>query len=342
MTKLLDNIRIFPLGPVSFSAPKHSVLANLMRTNDFDCGVELALWHPSQHLYINDNLEKDFYRIFYTVFETTEPLGLDTLVQNEMIDEFWTVSEFNKQIIESKTDKIVRVVHEGIDPEIFNLQVKPFKYLQQIADGRSVVLSSGKYELRKGFDIVLKCYDILREKGYDFILVCAWDNPFDSNFNIDSVILPYTKYPDGIVAVKPFPDIASVASLYASCDIGFFPYRAEGWCLPLIEFMATTGNKVIATKYSGPLEYLTNEDCYYINDYRLEVAYDAVWFHGNQGLWAEPNFDECLANLELALKVSKADQEDKIARSRRITEQFSWDVATNYACSILIEHPHLT
>lgn len=82
-------------------------------------------------------------------------------------------------------------------------------------------------------------------------------------------------------------DDSQVAALHARGDCYVSLHRGEGWCYPLFE-AAARGTPVVATNFSGPLEYLSAEDHSLVR-FRLEqVRQPYVYYHPRMR-WAEPD-----------------------------------------------------
>ena len=78
--------------------------------------------------------------------------------------------------------------------------------------------------------------------------------------------------------------------LLASCDCYVSLHRSEGWGLPLAECMVQ-GKPVIATAYSGNLDFMTPGNSYLV-DYRLTQVGGEVEIYPAEGTWAEPDLDD--------------------------------------------------
>ena len=69
------------------------------------------------------------------------------------------------------------VVLQGIDPLIFNPAFAEKEFFRD----RFIVFSGGKFELRKGQDIVIRAYKVLQDKHPDVLLVNSWYNNWPSS-----------------------------------------------------------------------------------------------------------------------------------------------------------------
>jgi hypothetical protein len=77
----------------------------------------------------------------------------------------------------------VVTVLQGVDPLSFN---DSFAQKQFLAD-RFVVFSGGKFEFRKGQDVVLRAYKVLQDRYRDVTLVHAWYTHWE--FSVRSMAL---------------------------------------------------------------------------------------------------------------------------------------------------------
>ena len=125
--------------------------------------------------------------------------------------------------------------------------------------GATVFLNVGKWEVRKGHDILAEAFGKAFARKDDVRLVLLTHNPFYSAEESRQWTDAYRNSPLGEkiqVLEDRLPSQRDVAQVMARADCGVFPFRAEGWNLDLAEMMAM-GKNVIATDYSAPTEYLT-------------------------------------------------------------------------------------
>lgn len=93
-----------------------------------------------------------------------------------------------------------------------------------------------------------------------------------------------------VVLVEEYLDQAENAALMASCDCYVSLHRAEGFGLTLAEAMAL-GKPVIATGYSGNLDFMTPETSYLVPWTPGEVPIGAEPYPRG-ARWAEPDLEE--------------------------------------------------
>ncbi len=206
----------------------------------------------------------------------------------------------------------VSTVIQGIDPNLF----EPSPRRRQHFCDRFVVFSGGKFELRKGQDVVIRAYKVLQDKYRDVMLVTAWHNLWDWSVatmkasplirfaprSTDHVTMVKQVLADNGIDVSRTVNLATrpnatMARIYKNTDVGLFPNRCEGGTnLVLMEYMAC-GKPVIASFSSGHRDILTPQNSLRIEDLAaLEVCQN----DRPVALWDEPNLDETVAHLEYA------------------------------------------
>ena len=192
-------------------------------------------------------------------------------------------------------------------------------------DGRKafVFLSVFKWEYRKGWDVLLRSY--LQEfDSLDGVCLYLLTNPYHSDSDFSNKILEYV---EDIKLEKPVNGWAPVyvidshiaqvdfPKLYKAADAFVLPSRGEGWGRPIVEAMAMS-MPVIATNWSGPTEYLTDENSYPLPVDKMSEVTDGP-FKGH--LWAEPSVDKLrflmqhvVSNPEEAKRKGQKAREDMI------------------------------
>jgi glycosyltransferase involved in cell wall biosynthesis len=203
------------------------------------------------------------------------------------------------------------VLLQGIDPAVFKpLAVDP-------RPERFVIFSGGKFELRKGQDLVLKAFKILQDRYPDIMLVNCWYNIWPESmklmahsrhirFDYHAVawqeLMRRTYEANGLDAgrIVTLDLVANehLRELYAQTDIGVFPNRCEGGTnLVLMEYMAC-GRPVIASDTSGHRDIVNPENALLLEDLS---AYTIVGADGGRiARWQEPSIEELVAKIEFA------------------------------------------
>ncbi len=216
----------------------------------------------------------------------------------------------------------IRVVPFGVDRQIF-------RFVDRVEPGATVFLNVGKWEVRKGHDILAEAFSKAFTVKDDVRLVLLTHNPFNSAEESRQWADAYRGSPLGEkiqVLEDRLPSQRDVAEVMARADCGVFPFRAEGWNLDLAEMMAM-GKSVIATDYSAPTEYLTPENARLIRIDRLEDANDAKSFLG-QGQWAElgdPQIEQLVEHLRAVHRLKQSGQLRPNTVARDDLARLSWD-----------------
>lgn len=200
----------------------------------------------------------------YTFFESILPEN--ALENAEQFDLVFAGSTWCKDKLLEKGITWSEVLIQGIDRELFY----PSPEGKTGAADYFVIYSGGKFELRKGQDIIIRAVKVLQDRHKDILFVNCWHNSWAFSMNTMSAS-PYINYRPNTkcstifinqILVENGIDISRVESLplisqdqlrmvYQNTDIGIFPNRCEGGTnLVLMEYMAC-GKPVIASYTSG-------------------------------------------------------------------------------------------
>lgn len=230
----------------------------------------------------------------YPFFELTK-LGAGEVHHLNGLDLLFLPSEWAKEVaLKNGVTSRIEVLCPGVDRSIFHegLPDNPM-----LAD-HTVFLNVGKWEKRKGHDILVDVFNKAFGPDERVLLLMLCANPFIGQDNLRWKAL-YEESPMGragkISVLDRLGSQHDVARLMGQADCGVFPSRAEGWNLDLIEMMAC-GKHVIATDYAGHTEFANAANCHLIPTKGLEKASDGIWFHGF-GEWAMPDENALISAL---------------------------------------------
>jgi glycosyltransferase involved in cell wall biosynthesis len=204
-------------------------------------------------------------------------------------------------------------VIQGIDGELFH----PKEPARSKYKDKFVIFSGGKFELRKGQDLVIRAFRILQEKYADVLLVNLWYNQWQPSIEtmrispyirFESPGNDYFQYVNHLLSlngvdprnVVTLPSLAhkKMPEIYRDTDIGLFPNRCEGGTnLVMMEYMAC-GKPVIASYTSGHRDIVNRANAipatsmhpFTVQNKEQEILYQ----------WEEPDLDEIVALLEWA------------------------------------------
>ena len=279
----------------------------------------VKIWHQHD---LQSRVGKGKY-FGFPIFELTD-FSSHEFVSLNHCDEIMVCSHWAKNVVLNNLNidnEQVHVVPLGVDSSIF----KPSAIN---ARSTTVFFNCGKWEKRKGHDIVVECFNSAFEHTDDVELWMMCDNPFIGDMNGKwSDLYKSSKLSSKIRILprqKTHQDVWEVMSL---TDCGVFPSRAEGWNLEILEMMGA-GKHVITTNYSAHTEFCNNENSHLIQIENLETAYDGLFFNGKCGMWAEiaDNQKEQLISYMRNIHKKKQSKELEINFSGIETaEKFSWE-----------------
>jgi len=211
---------------------------------------------------------------------------LDTFNKQEILhlsipDTIFVSSHWGKQVLlDNNIKSNIQVVPLGVDRSIFK-----DSYEQPKSD-KYVFLNIGKWEVRKGHDILLELFLKAFPNEEDVELwICASENT-NSYSNAEDLAKWKSIY--NHPRIKIIPGVESqenLAQLINNSNCGIFPSRAEGWNLELLEMMSMN-KPVIATNYSAHTEFCNKDNSLLVEIDSLEFAFDNKAFK-NQGKWAQ-------------------------------------------------------
>ena len=117
---------------------------------------------------------KGAFKAGYTFFEMNvlPPQSIKNGLDN--FDVIVTGSKWCEDVLRTYGLNRVATIIQGVDPQLFN----PSHNEKQMLKDRFVVFSGGKFEFRKGQDIVIRAYKVLQDRHPDVMLVNAWHNPW--------------------------------------------------------------------------------------------------------------------------------------------------------------------
>ena len=130
-----------------------------------------------------------------------------------------------------------------------------------------------------------------------------------------------------MVVDQPLPR-AGYNGLVAACDAYVSLHRAEGFGLTIAEAMAA-GKPVIATGYSGNLEFMTDENSFLVPYELVQIPHGSAPYP-NSARWAEPDRDAAAAAMRAVFE-SRDEARERGARGRRdIEELHGFDRAASF------------
>ena len=309
------KVNLFSIGPIEVTNQLINQALENVKTADFTAPT-VKIWH--QHDLISRVGRGKYYA--FPFFE------LDNFTDVEKInlrcpDEFIVASEWAKNILQNFVEQPVNVVPLGVDTDIF--------YPSQNENGPYRFFNVSKWEIRKGHDILIECFNRAFSEDDDVELHLMCNNPFLQGQLAHKMyeweaLCKTSKLSDKIILHDRVNAHEDVANFIRQMDCGVFPSKAEGWNLELLESMAC-GKPVIATNYSAHTEFCNTSNSFLVDIDRLEPALDGIWFHG-QGNWAFLGEKQKRQIIEYMQDCYENRPDNKLGVET--AKRFSWDNST--------------
>lgn len=248
-------------------------------------------------------------------------------------DRIFVCSRWAREVLAARyPEEQIFVAPLGVDTTIFNPDLP--SPAQAGEAGGTIFLNVGKWEVRKGHDVLIDAFNKAFGPADDVRLVmCAYNPCIADPQKRDAYNAEWAKYykesrlGDKVTLVPRLPTQKDVAQLMAACDVGVFPARAEGWNLELLEMMAV-GKHVIATNYAAHTEFCDpSQNASLVDVHDVEPAFDGVWFHG-QGNWAklgDDQVDQLVERMRLFHTLKQQGNLGPNAAGVRTARRFSWE-----------------
>jgi glycosyltransferase involved in cell wall biosynthesis len=236
--------------------------------------------------------------ILRTTFET-DRLPEGWLPRLARFDEVWVPSQQNYRAFRRRgmPPERLRVVPSCYDQDLYRPE-GPRLQLPPELRGRFVFLSVFDWQLRKGWDLLLRGYcqefsagepvglllKITRAHGHTLPLVRAQADEVLAEFGQSLVHRPDIVLWDMSLGAR------EMAALYRSASAFVLPSRGEGWGRPYLEAMAC-GLPTIGTRHLGSDEFLADDNSFLVDASLVTIpeaaAREIPPYRGHQ--WYEPD-----------------------------------------------------
>lgn len=245
-----------------------------------------------------------------------------------ILTQLWATSEFNRQQFINNgivRDKI-RVIHHGVDPDVYNSKVQPL----EIPDLKDFVfLFVGGYAIkgdRKGADLLVRAFKEEFNEKENASLILKINTAYNPSFDSKKDLLEISGHHRNIKVLISDMNQTQLASLYALSNVHVCPTAGEGFGMTLSESMAC-GKPVIATNYSGHLDFCKPEFSYLINVDRFEPAHYGQYDIMSGTSWARPSISHLKELMRYTFDNQSEVKMKGLKASKYILKNFTWERA---------------
>ena len=329
------DISLFTIGNIQtedgwLTQEIHNDIVNIEKyEKDSPC---LKIWHP------DDLITKPHSNSIYATYSFFE---VDKLHKKELFnynntDLVFTPTSWAKEILlNSNIDNSkIKVIPSGVDVTIFDKNIK-IEENEKKDNNKYIFLNIGKWEIRKGHDLLVHLFNKAFEKHDNVELWMVNNNPFLSMLENKQWQNMYknSKLGDKIRIFPRLPSQKHIAKLIKMSDCGIYPARAEGWNNEALETMAMN-KPIILTNYSGHTQYANKNNSYLVNISKKEKADDGKFFNG-YGEWASLTSDVIDQTIEYMQYVYQNNIKTN-PEGLQTALKFSW----NHTASEIMRHLH--
>jgi glycosyltransferase involved in cell wall biosynthesis len=257
-----------------------------------------------------------------------------------LLDRIWVLSEFVRHALAPETSAPVRVIPvpfdgrpvEPIAREDLGLPPDGFLFLAMID------LISAR---RKNPHAVIEafCRAFAPESGPKLVLKTI--NGRDRKPRVLAELEAAAAGRDDIVITDGYVSERERDAMIAACDCLVSLHRAEGLGLPILEAM-WLGKPVIATGYSGNLDFMDDTSSYLV-PFRLVPVPESEMIHAAEARWAEPSAEVASSYMLRVVNVPEEAREIGAVARKKVVTRFSLDRAAAAVKSELDAarmHPH--
>jgi glycosyltransferase involved in cell wall biosynthesis len=263
------------------------------------------------------------WRIGMPIFELEEfnPVELHSLKNP---DRLFVCSRWAKDVIENN------MPGKGLDTHIVPLGVDQsiFKPCPLPDNTKTIFGNFGKFETRKGHDVLPEIFNKAFEKDDDVLLVMMPHNFFLTQEETNEWVRSFknTKLGDKVVFVNRQKNHSMVYNIMSQIHCGIFPSRAEGWNLEALELLSC-GRHLIITNCTAHTEFCNSSNSNLVEmTSGFEPAVDFKFFDGSMN-WRKiglSEIDQMVEYLRSIHNKNKAGQLDINQEGIETAKKFSW------------------
>ena len=325
------RVSLFPIGQPSFSCEQEAldISPMIQSQGSFDPKAPcLKIWHEHS---MGERVGTGKF-VGFPFFEINK---FDAARKNHLssCDEIAVSCEWAKKIVQQEVlNSTVHSIPLGVDGSTFTA-------LPPAKSDRFVFFNCGKWEKRKGHDILIDLFMRAFRTEPDVELWMMCENPFLPPDHQSHWINLYKQDPR-VRLINRVQSQSELAQLANSTDCGIFPSRAEGWNLEILELMSL-GKSIITTDYSAHTEFCNDKNSMLVKPEKTEPAFDGFFFAG-LGEWAslEGTEEKFVDHMRSIYETWKRGGKERIINHEGLdtAKEFSWDNTAKKLEEVLYEN----
>jgi glycosyltransferase involved in cell wall biosynthesis len=330
----ISDVTFYPIGNQNIQFPSQSADVEKFR-EDHDKALNFQHTSPTLKIFHENKLEERIGKGKFVAWPFFEVSKFNSLRKShvESVDHLIVSSEWAKNIVIDQTNLMaqdISVIECGVDRNIFNEQSA------SVNTDSCVFFNCGKWEIRKGHDILHKAFKDAFQNNESVELWMMNQNPFLNQDQHSLFSQPYEN-DDRIRFVPRVQYHEELAGIMNNVFCGVFPARAEGWNLEALELFSC-GKNVVITDYSAHTQFCNKDNSFLINIESEEPMYDGHWFTGDNGVWASLDgsaYDSIVENLRDVYKLWKENPAHVNHAGIETAKTLSWEEAANKILQVM-------
>jgi glycosyltransferase involved in cell wall biosynthesis len=233
------------------------------------------------------------------------------------VDEVWAASEFMRQAFAARSPvPVVRMPLPIVRPDVPSLGRSHFRIPATGTVFLYMFDVSSQAERKNPFGAI----EAFRRAGFErdqAVLVLKFTN---AEYDREAVGRLHEESAGlNVVLLDGYMDRAELWALLNSADCYFSPHRSEGFGLTILESMRL-GKPVIATAYSGNMDFMTPDNSFPLG-YRLVTLERDYGPYMRGASWADPDLDEAARLMRLVVEHPDAARTRGAQAERQIAEE---------------------
>ena len=301
----------------------------------------LHVWHTEPHAVMK--LARSFTRLVVLTTWEAESLPATYVEALNRAAEVWVPSHYNQRhFSEQLSVPVFRLPHPVNRIAEPRLEAEDFERELGLPQGCFVAVAVGTWQERKNLDGAIEAFLRAFPRERDAFLIVKTSFAFVDERMARSQIaaaIARANVPDAAEAekrIRIFPyywpeDCLSSLLHRADCHLSL--HRGEGWCYPLFD-AASLGVPVVATGYSGPMDYLDGVH-HSLVGYRLTAANQrrhTIRFAFDSSMnWAEPDLEDAALCLRRVYEDRQGARRRASEAAATIRRRFSLDTVGEMA-----------